>query len=200
MARIIRLKMNWTGFVGGPGYTNMHFEPVAGGDISQAIVNDARDILQTWITSWRPNLPTPVSVGIDPNVQEIDENHGNIEAFWTTTVAAPTAGTTSGSYAGGAGACVNWYTDGVWNGRRVRGRTFLVPMGNSTYDSDGTLTAGALGAWRAATATFIAASNLARLVVWRRPSDQPLLINGGAYDVNSYSINDKVAILRSRRD
>jgi hypothetical protein len=178
----------------------MHFEPVAGGDISQPIVNDARDILQTWITSWRPNLPTPVSVGIDPNVEEIDENHGNIEAFWTTTVAAPAAGTTSGSYAGGVGACVNWYTDGVSNGRRVRGRTFIVPVGGGTLDSDGTLTAGALGAWRASTATLVAASNLARLVVWKRPNDPPLFINGGAYDVNSFTINDKVAVLRSRRD
>lgn len=200
MARIIRVKINWTGFVGSPGYTNLHFESPTGAPVDQLMVEDAIDITETWLAAFRPDLPTNCLTGVDSTVEELDENHGNIEAFWTGSPVAPAAGAASGQYAAGTGVCVNWGTDGVWNGRRVRGRTFIVPLGILGYNSDGTLAPPRLTAWRAATATFIAASDEARLVVWRRPSDSPLFINGGAYDVNSYSIGSKVAQLRSRRD
>jgi hypothetical protein len=202
MARIIRVKINWTGFPGGPGYTNLHFEPVAGGDISQAVADDAVAVTQTWIAAFRPDMPSSVTTGVDPTVTEIDENYGTIEAFWTSTVTAPAAGPSNGVYAAGSGVCVNWGTDGVWNGRRVRGRTFIVPIGEPGLATNGSLNDTRLTAWRTATATFVGAANLARLVVWKRPTvvlGEPLP-DGGAYDVNSYTINDKVAQLRSRRD
>lgn len=200
MARIIRLKINWTGFVGSPGYTNLHFETVDGSAWTQAAVNDAVAITQTWLAAFRPDMPTNCLTGVDSTIAELDENHGNIEAFWTATVTAPAAGAASGQYAGGSGVCVNWGTDGVWGGRRVRGRTFIVPIGILGLQSDGTLDGNRLTAWRAASNTFAGAANLARLVIWRKPSDPPLYINGGAYDVNTATISDKVAQLRSRRD
>ena len=200
MGRIIRLKINWTGFIGSPGYTNLHFEPTAGGDIDQAVVNNAVSITETWLAAFRPSMPTNCVTGVDSTVAELDENHGNIEAFWNAVPSSPAAGASAGQYAAGSGVCVNWGTDGVWNGRRVRGRTFIVPIGLLGLQDDGTLDGPRLTTWRAATATFAGSAGAARLVVWRRPSDIPLFINGGAYDVNSTSISDKVAQLRSRRD
>jgi len=202
MARIIRVKINWSGFTGGPGYTNLFFEPVAGGDISQAIVNDAVAITQTWRDAWRTYTPTACMTGIDPTIDELDEEYGTLQAFWTATVTAASGGGGSGAYAAGSGACVNWYTDGVRNSRRVRGRTFLVPMGSTGLETDGTLTSTALTAIRTASSTLAGAANLARLVVWARPTivlGEPLP-DGGAYDVNASTTNDKVAQLRSRRD
>ena len=202
MARIIRLKINWTGFQGAPGYTNLHFESVAGAAIDQATVNDAVAITQTWISSWRAYTPVLCFTGLDPTITELDEQSGAIEAFWTATVTAAAAGSSGGAYAAGSGACVTWSTDGVWNGRRVKGRTFIVPIGSTGLQDDGTLATTPLAAWRTATNTFAGAANLARLVVWRRPAVVlgETIPNGGAYDVNSTVINDKIAQLRSRRD
>lgn len=202
MARIIRLTINWTGFTGAPGYTNLHFESPTDAPISQEMVNDAVAVTETWMASWRPDTPNGCLTGVSTNIPELDENTGTIEAFWTAGTAAPASGASNGEYAGGSGACVNWYTDGVWNGRRVRGRTFLVPLGSNGMSNNGSLSDTRLAVWRTATATLIGAANLARLVVWRRPVDilgEPF-VNGGAYDVNSYTINDKAAQLRSRRD
>ena len=204
MASIIRVKINWTGFPGGPGYTNLHFEPVTEGAITQAVVDDAVAITQTWIAAFRPDMPSSVTTGVDPTITELDEQFGSITHFWTATVAAPAAGPSNGVYAAGSGVCVNWGTDGVWLGRRVRGRTFIVPIGEPGLATNGSLNDTRLAAWRTATATFAGAANQARLVVWRRPTivvppGEPLG-DGGAYDVNSSFINDKVAQLRSRRD
>jgi len=200
MARILRVKINWTGFQGGPGYTNLHFESPTGTAFTQADINEAITMTQTWLAVFRPDFPSVVVTGVDPTVIELDENHGNIEHFWTGTVTAAAAGSQSDVYAAGSGVCINWGTDGVWNGRRVRGRTFMVPIGYSGLATNGSLADGRLTAWRTATNTFAGTGTGVRLVVWRRPSDFPLLINGGAYDVNQATINDKVAQLRSRRD
>lgn len=200
MSNIIRLTINWTGFTGAPGYTNLHFESVADDPMDQATVNDAVAVTETWMASWRNATPNGCLTGLSTNIVELDENTGTIQAYWTATVATAATGGSNGEYASGSGACVNWYTDGVWNGRRVRGRTFLVPLGSNGFQSNGSLNDTALAAWRTATATLVGAANLARLVVWRRPTNPLIPIDGGAYDVNSYTINDKAAQLRSRRD
>jgi hypothetical protein len=202
MASIIRVTINLTGFTGGPGYTNLHFKPVAGGDIAQAHVNDARDITQTWLTSWRYVFPASVFSMLSPTVTELEEDTGHIKAFWTTTVAAGSGGFGTGNYAGGSGACVNWYTDGVVNGRRVRGRTFMVPAAGSALAADGTLDNTLLATWRTANNTLAGAANLVQLVVWKRPTKLAgvPLANGQAFDVNATTLNDKAAQLKSRRD
>jgi hypothetical protein len=200
MARIIRVKVNWTGFVGSPGYTNFHFEPTAGGDIDQTVVDDAATKVGTFLQAWRAYQPSGVQTAVDAAVAEIDENHGNIEAFWSVTTPNSGTGTNPGAYAAGSGACVSWYTSDARDGRRVRGRTFMVPIGPGGLDSNGTLDNTALTAFRNAAATLMNDATAARLVVWCRPTDQPLLIGGGAYNITAYAINDKVAQLRSRRD
>jgi hypothetical protein len=202
MARILRVKINWTGFTGAPGYSNLHFEQVADDPMTQSEVNEAITMTQTWIATFRAGMPPDCITAVDGSVVELDENYGTVQAFWNGTPAAAAAGTGPGSYAAGSGACVNWSTDGVWNGRRVRGRTFIVPLGSYGMSSTGNLDDGKLTTWRAATQTFINGGSFVRLVVWKRPTvvlGEPLP-DGGAYDVTSFTINDKAAQLRSRRD
>jgi hypothetical protein len=76
----------------------------------------------------------------------------------------------------------------------------MIPIGPTGLDTDGTLNAARLTAWRSATSTFISTGTFARLVVWKRPTPLAVIPDGGAYDVTAFSINDKVAQLRSRRD
>lgn len=200
MGHIIRVKVNWSGFVGAPGYTNLYFEPVPESDtITQPTVDAAVGKVQTFLGTWRQWLPTVVTTGVDSTVEELDEVTGALIGFWSATVAAPAGGSGSTAFASPAGACISWGTQGVRNGRRVRGRTFMVPLASSAYDTDGTIHGTHLPVMRTAANTLHVDSNGARLVVWARPNGS-IIPDGGAYDVITANITDKVAMLTSRRD
>jgi hypothetical protein len=199
MARLAKVSVNWTGFTGAPGYTNLYFAPAAGPDITQGVVDDAIAKVHTWIQAWDDALPNTVTLTVAPTVEEINDTNGTLEAFWTGVPGSPNVGGSTLTYSAVSGACVNWYTGGVRNGRRVRGRTFMVPIGSNGMQNDGTLGAVALTTWRTATDVLIANTDDAKLAVWSRPS-APAATDGISYDVNSFTINDKVAFLSSRRD
>ena len=105
-------------------------------------------------------------------------------------------GTGAVGAAAGVGACVSWLTGGIVGGRRLRGRTFLVPLHNSTYDTDGTFTSGVLTALTAFQTAMRAAGPLA---VWHRPTT-PGGTDGTSYGVIGARVRDRVAFLSSRRD
>jgi hypothetical protein len=200
MANILRVKINWSGFTGGPGYTNLHFEPTTAGSITQAMVDSAVNKTAFFLSAWRTYQPLNLSTSVDTAVAEVDENSGTIQNYWTGPTVAAGLGQSSGVYAAGSGCCISLYTGDVRNGRRVRGRIFMVPLGNAALEADGTLNSTALTAFRASAAALIDDLDPVRLTVWVRPFGLPIEINGGAYNVTSYSIKDKVAQLRSRRD
>jgi hypothetical protein len=202
MGNILRIKINWSGFTGGPGYTNLHYETTAGGAIDQAAVDSAVNKSAFFLSAWRPYQPLNLSTSVDTAVAEVDENTGTIQNYWTGPTVAPGLGASSGVYAAGSGACISLYTADVRNGRRVRGRIFMVPLGTASLEADGTLNSTALTAFRASAASLIDDLDPVRLTVWVRPTEiigEPF-IDGGAYAVTSYSVRDKVAQLRSRRD
>lgn len=200
MGRIIRIRVNWTGFIGSPGYSNFYFEPVPEGDaITQAMVDAAHLKVQAWMISFKAFLPAVATISVDPDVAELDESTGEIMGFWT--IAAPTVqvGGVAGLFVAGAGLCISWGTQGVRKGRRVRGRTFVVPLGGTVYDTDGTIHPGSLATMRTAATALHGDSNGCRLVVYAR-TPKAIIPDGGAYDVVTASIKDKVAFLSSRRD
>lgn len=200
MGRIIRIRINWTGFVGSPGYTNLYFEPVPEGDpITQATVDAAHTKVQTWMLVVKGYLPVNTTIAVDPQVAELDEATGDLQGFWN--IAAPTVqpGTMAGAYTSGAGVCINWSTQGVRKNRRVRGRTFLVPVGGATFQSDGSIENASLTALRNASTALAVDSNGCRLVVYAR-TPGAIIPDGGAYDVITATIADKPAFLTSRRD
>jgi hypothetical protein len=200
MGNILRIKINWTGFIGSPGYTNLYFEPINEADPwTQVMVDAAHTKVQTWMVVIKGYLPINTTITVDPQAVEIDENSGHIQSYWN--IVAPTLqnGTMAGAYTAGTGFCISWSTNGIRNNRRVRGRTFVVPLGGASYDASGTIENASLVALRNAANALHADSNGVRLVVWSRPTGL-LEIDGGAYDVQSANINDKVAYLSSRRD
>lgn len=200
MGRIIRVKVNWTGFVGSPGYTNLHFEPTVESDpITQTLVDAAVAKVQTWLTAMKVYLPPAVVTGIDPQVVELDEQTGAIEAFWSVVPSAASPGTnTNLNFTSGAGMCITWGTGGVRKGRRVRGRTFVVPISHGSMESDGSLVNGHVTSWQGFANTLAGDSNGIRLVIYAR-TPGAIIPDGGAYDVTSVSIKDRPAFLTSRR-
>lgn len=199
MAQLARIKINWTGFVGAPGYTNLYFRDPGSATMSQSVVNAAVTATDTWLDAWKSLVPPVVSFVIDPNVEVIDENTGTLVALFTGTPATTRLGTGTGVYSAATGAVVNWKTIGIRNGRVMRGRTFMVPLIGTAYDAAGSLDNTKLGTIRTATATFTSSFGTSSLVVWGRPTTSGGT-NGVAAVVTGFNIPDMAAVLRSRRD
>lgn len=189
----------WTGFSGAPGYSNFFF---SSGFLDGGLLGDEAQMLAERVASAFNRitilLPTSVSISIEPEVPIVASDSGEIQSF--NTIEPPEAVTgqgTSGDFAGPAGAVITWRTDDLRAGRRIRGRTFLVPLRTFAYESDGTLTSDALGYLRNFADDMLGGALDGNLGVWSRPVGG----SGGVFaTATGYTIPDMVAILRSRRD
>lgn len=205
MASIAKVLINWTGFIGAPGYTNLYFRNATPGIIDQSVVDNAVSKVEALVTAIRPVLPNTVTIGTNASVEEINDATGELVAFWTGTVAAPVVGGQLAAYSAASGAVMNWSTNTVRNGRRIRGRTFIVPLGGSSFDTNGTLDSSELTILQNAATALRAASGAARLVIWARPvPEQPgppvvPAVAGASAEVTSSNVPDMGAILTSRR-
>lgn len=200
MTQMARLKINWTGFSGAPGFTNLYFRDFSGtGNIDQAIVNGAITKTDTWLNAWNSRLPATVNVVIDPVVDVVEDTTGELVGFFTGTPFTRANGTGTGNYSAASGACVNWYTGAVVRGRRLRGRTFMVPLAGSALAVNGTIDDTALTALRSATTALINDAGAGDIGVWSRPTSATAT-DGQWAAVTSSTIPDKCAVLRSRRD
>lgn len=199
MAQIIQAKINWTGFVGAPGYTNLFFRDFSGGTVDQAMADGAVSKIAAFVTAVKPYLPSNVSLGIDTTFNVLEETTGELQGFLNGGSNTPNPGTGTGTYSAASGACITWTTTGVRNGRRIRGRTFLVPLVGTAYDSDGTLAPGARTALVNAATALSSPTGAGDLGVWARPT-APGATDGIWTVVSASSVRDKVAILTSRRD
>lgn len=191
---MLHVTMNWTGFPGAPGFSNFYFQNTS--DLTGA--NSAVTKVQQFADALHFFLPANVTLQASTEVEDIDPANGDLLGVITATAASPAwTGTDTGIYAAPAGACINWLTAGVHRGRRVRGRTFIVPLGGDQYQADGSLLDATRTGLLAAGNAFVTGGALA---VWARPYGPPPVVAGGVYDVNAVSVNDKVSVLRSRRD
>lgn len=195
MATLVRISAVWGGFVGAPGYT--HWYGISDGDsVAAAVALSGR--MRTFFDSIKIYLPGAADVKVQRTYQVINDVNGNIlsEAALPSDPLVVNGGGASASYAAPAGMCVNWET-GTFNanGRRIRGRTYLVPLVSFT-ESDGSVSATPLGAVTAAANAALGGTG--SLGVWTRPT--PGGSNGTFSIATSTLVKDKVAILRSRRD
>jgi hypothetical protein len=125
----------------------------------------------------------------------ISDTDGSLQGVWGSGGGVAITGTGNTLYAAGVGARVQWRTAGVNNGRRVVGSTFIVPLDNNQYATDGTLATVCVGDLQAAGDALVTAQ-LSAFTIWSRSQD------GGAganHEVTSCLAPDKVSWLRSRR-
>jgi len=200
MVEIAKITLAWTGFIGAPGFTNLYFRDFETSGLDQAIIDGSVAKVDSWSSSIQTRVPSSVVLQVQQVVPIIESTNGQIVRFMqATTAPVSRTGQGTGSYAAAAGACVNWYTDGVRNGRRVRGRSFIVPLAGSALASDGTIDNTQLTGLRSASTTMAAVGGTGDLGVWARPSG-PGATDGEWHSVTSVTIPDKTAVLRSRRD
>lgn len=132
---------------------------------------------------------------VEDSGDTIAEATGTLTGSWSFGTATGFVGGGSSNYPSGVGACITWNTDGIVRGRRVKGRTFIVPLDGGSYDASGTIASFSLDTLRTAAADLITACGEA-FVIWSRPVGG---VGGSAHPVVSATVHDKVATLRSRR-
>lgn len=193
-----RVTARWSGFQGAPGYSNFYFgsgflDGGLLGDEAELVAGRVRDAFN----ELEDLLPTGLRIDIEPEVPIIDSDSGVIQSF--NSIDPPDQVTTGArsDYAGPAGAVVTWRTGDLRNGRRIRGRTFIVPLATQSFQSDGTLESASLTSLRAFADTIMGSSLDGDFGVWSRPNGG----SGGVFaSVTGYTVPDMVAVLRSRRD
>lgn len=183
-----RIVCQWSGTsVQGNAVTVLHFMN-GGPDPSGATLAAFQAIAST--------LPSGVTIEVPSSGDIIDEATGQLTNVWDGPSPGGTVtGSASNAAAAGVGAVVTWDTGGIVNGKRVRGRTFLVPLATAAYEADGTISASYLNEFP----DFANALIGAQLCVWHRPTT-PGGSDGSNHEVTSFRLPDKVAILTSRRD
>jgi hypothetical protein len=192
---IYRYKMIWTLPSGGPGVSTLFAFP----DTTEQIFADAvraffSDALQ--VATAHDCLPTGCSIQGDSIVDNIEVTDGTLASAVPVTAPTVVSGNATGSYSAPSGAVITWLTGLVHQGRRVRGRTFFVPVANQQLDTNGTLGSAFLTNLRTAATAYIASA--ANPCVWARPD--PGTTNGAAFTIAAGAVQDKVAVLTSRRD
>ena len=149
-----------------------------------------------------PLLPPGVIITTPSSGDTIEDTTGALVNAWSATGGGTTTGSAGTTRtAAGAGACVTWETGGIvvgpsGRGRRLRGRTFIVPLQVDYYDDDGTLRSNCVTTLNSFATAMRAAGPLA---VWHRPTTTGGS-DGNSYGVINHRVRDKVAFLKSRRD
>jgi len=208
MAQILKVKINWSGFQGAPGLTALYFKDFEGGDDQKAFSQQAVTKTELFLDQIATIVPSGVTLQCANDVEVINDVNGDLIDVGTVAVAAgkSNSGHVGQSYAAAAGAVINWRTGSVHRGRRVRGRTFLVPIAGTEFESNGTLGGNAIAKLQAGANALLNTATSPDFGVWARPQrvknadgTTTQIDNGAWYVATSHNVPDMSAVLRSRR-
>lgn len=157
--------VRWAGARVGAGASVFHFQSVAGSAAAQPLANAVRAMFFSLIAAF----PDDISFSFDSEVRELSEA-GALLAAYPITAPPTTGGSSSAAFASGTGLMVRHNTGVILGGKRVRGRTFMVPVSSASFTTNGDVLASTVSAFNAAFATLITAANGvgAPFSVWSR--------------------------------
>lgn len=197
---LLRGKIRWTIPGAGTAYSVLHFETNSGSAPVQADADEVITKLNAYCVTIKARIPAQVTLTVINEVEEILVTDGSMIGFFATTAGLAhvgTAGAASG-WAAAAGAVISWSTAGVRNSRRVRGRTFVVPLSNEAWDTDGTIKLTTMTDLNTAATNLRTAGTNVTLAIFARPT-APGASDGVSWDVLGHRVPDMSAILTSRR-
>lgn len=196
MANLDRLICDWSNFTGAPGYTSFTFSTSQGPSMQPKVI--------TFFQALLTYLPTGYKVHIPNGGPTVDETNGQLVNTWVGGTDTTLTATGAGTFGPLSGAIVKWDTGRIADGHHVRGRTFIVPLVDSTHSTQGLIGSATTTAIHNAASALYSLGG--QLVVWHRPkfnqaTTPPTLIRPGiAYPVVSDTVPAKLAYLSSRRD
>lgn len=192
----LEYRVEWSGTgITGPGLSVFHGRTdgvATTGTAMQALA----DRVRTFFDANKGKFPPGIGWTFPGEGLELDTTTGDLLDVHTVTAPARVDSTaTSSGYSRAAGARVDWLTKSIVGKRRLRGRTFLVPMAGPNLAADGTLESTTIASLMTAATAYINQSVFSSCapVVWSRT-------HGIAADITGIRIPDMTTILRSRRD
>ena len=178
---------------GGTGYSVFHVRESPGAPIGTSVQLFA-DAVRLGFTSFSGIIPNDVQISFDTEAIEMDVSTGQLTGVHGVTAPAPITGGSAASWAPPVGARVDLLTNSVVAGRRLRGRTFIVPLGSSAFSVDtGQILTSARDDMNEGFEVFRDDALNWSLGVYSRT-------HGVLADVTQCSANIEAAVLRSRRD
>lgn len=194
MTTLNRVVIEWGGTaVVGRAVTVLHYS--ASDNVAPPVA-----AIRTAFNALAPDIAAGCTIQVPGSGDVIEDTTGALVGSWTASTPPVVTGSGTFSPAAGVGACVTWNTGGIVPGkkgpRRLRGRTFLVPLSSGAYEPNGTLRDSGLADIQSWASSMLAGGPLA---VWHRPNAALGLV-GNSYGVQSFKVRDKVAFLSSRRD
>lgn len=184
-----RITARWNGISGAPGYTGLNFS----GSLDSVEALAATNLVKDFFEDIKAFLPQDARITYDAIARVFDAS-GQLENEVTFVAPSATQGAGTGNYSAPSGAVITWLTSVYRNGRRFRGRTYIVPLANLAYQDDGTLSSLCLTNMTAAAITL--SSSTPQLAVFGGDDDRGY----ATAPVTGVMIPDKAAVLRSRRD
>lgn len=201
MAEVGVIRAEWSGWNGGPGLSQFAVVLPDPNTLAAAIA-----AISSAFSSIAPLIPQGINIAFPGLVEQYESTTGVLLGDTTVTAGTSRTGGGTGPMIAAQGSSITWTTSEIQNGRRVRGRTFIVPLVSSAFDTDGTLSD--LG--QAYTQQFAdgildynETAGTSRIAVWGRPREA----SGGnparpssLAPISGARVADKAAVLRSRRD
>lgn len=189
-----QLTARYNGFTGAPGWIRMKFF----GALTAAEATTAAANWKTFLNSIAAVMPTGSSISFDTTVGLYDDLGAQTGEVTISNPPAAINGSSAVAYAGGAGAVVNWVTNSFHLGRKVRGRTFLVPLTSAAFATDGTLAPAIQGGIQTAGAQFAVSSP--QPIISSVKTAPGGVTSGFVSNIIGATVPDRSAVLRSRRD
>lgn len=202
MAVYGQISVDQAGDIGGNGLSRFNFVGADGVTLTSDDVNGAATAVHDFYTAIKPDLPPSISYAVQPEVLAIDTDTGELQSIMAVDTALSTITGSSGNtaYPAGVGIRVNWQTGNVVKGRRLKGALYLVPLGGSAWQPNGSLNPNVQAALIAAVGNLAGAitTTAGSLVVVHKPA-KGTKTGGLVGQVVAWTIGTTPASLRSRR-
>lgn len=191
---VLEYRPQWQVPGGDAGVTVLHGRGTTGTPAGTA-AQDLADRARAFLAGIAGSMPDDVQLTFPGEVLDRDTATGVLTAVHAINPPAAVSGSQVGGYAAPVGARVHWHTSAIVSGRRLQGRTFIVPLVSGAFASDGTLVEATRDALKAVAETYIDSGVNAwvEASVWS-PT------HGIQADITSVTVPDQAAVLRSRRD
>lgn len=181
------LVVNWVTAAGG-GFKSIIYMNGAG------VVNDQRQALHDMLVAVRGQLSNQVVFFQDQTGRVIDAETGTLLGAWNDTEAFGNGGNGGANSAADATqVLIRWATNGIANGRFVKGRQFIPGLVSSALIL-GNVGAVAQGVFNTAAAALV--SSDVGMGVWHRPGPSG---GGSWHEATTGSCWSEGAVLRRRR-
>lgn len=190
MTAILRMRCEWGGSgVTGPGLTTFYFDQAGSGFPAD---------VRTFFEAIKANIPSNTTITVPNGGDIIEDTTGVLSGSWSEPSGGGiTTGTFAGDYAQGVGVRIVWSTGGIYRGRRVKGSTFIVPIGSALFGASGQLDPATQAIFAAAASAFVTSGS--QPLIYSRASDVAPATAGESNAVTAATVPSTVSWLRSRR-